>query len=174
MSEGYQFYKPESVEDYELLYNVMDAAFKDEDVASIVRRFVGKHPEMGREDYFLVLHGEKAVAGLVLIPQRWSLDGVELKVAEMGCVGTDPEYRRNGLQHILNEKFDEYAREKGFDICALAGIPYFYRQFGYQYAIELDYISTIDVSRLPKGSKLTTRPFEPGDIEEAQRLLEIT
>ena len=153
MSEGYQFYKPESVDDFELLYNVMDAAFKDEDVASIVRRFVQKHPEMSHEDYFMVKQGGKAVAGLVLIPQRWSIDGVELKVAEMGCVGTDPTHRGKGLQYSLNEKFDEYAREKGYDICALAGIPYFYRQFGYQYAVELDYSSTIDASKLPTGSK---------------------
>ncbi len=174
MSAGYKFFKPESAGDYEQLYDVMDAAFKGEDVATIVRRFVEKHPGMTHEDYFIVKHGEKAVAGLVLIPQIWSLDGVELKVAEMGCVGTDPEYRRKRLQYILNEKFDEYAREKGYDLCALAGIPYFYRQFGYQYAVELDYISTIDVSKLPKGSKLTTRPFESSDIEEAQGLLEIT
>jgi len=174
MSEGYRFIKPESADDYDQLYNVMDAAFKDEDVATIVRRFVEKHPGMSHEDYFLVMHGEKAVAGLVLIPQRWNLDGVELKVAEMGCVGTDPSHRRKGLQYILNEKFDEYAREKGYDICVLAGIPYFYRQFGYQYAVELDYRSTIDVSKLPAESKLTTRPFESRDIEEAQGLLEIT
>jgi len=174
MEEDYQFYKPKKMEDYGLLYNVMDAAFNDEDVASIVRRFVEKHPGMTQGDYFMVKHGEKAVAGLVLIPQRWSIDGVELKVAEMGCVGTDPAYRRKRLQYILNEKFDEYARENGYDLCVLAGIPYFYRQFGYQYAVELDYLSTVDVEKLPRDSKLTTRSFEPQDIQAAQRLLDET
>ena len=155
-------------------YGVMDAAFEGEDVATIVRRFVENHPEMTQEDYFMVRQGERAVAGLLLIPQKWSIDDVEFDVAEMGCVGTDPDYRRKRLQYILNEKFDEYARKKGYDLCVLAGIPYFYRQFGYQYAVELDYISTINVEKLPKDSKLTTRPFESKDIQEAQRLLEAT
>ena len=154
------------------LYAMMDAAFEGEDVATIVRRFVENHPEITHEDYFMVKQSENAVAGLVLIPQKWSIDGVKLNVAEMGCVGTDPDYRRKGLQYILNDKFDDYAREKGYDLCVLAGIPYFYRQFGYQYAVELDYISNIGVEKLPKGSKLATRPFEIKDIQEAQSLLE--
>ena len=172
MDEEYQFYKPRSPEDYLEFYSVMDAAFEGEDVASIVRRFVENHPEMTHEDYFLVRQGEKAVAGLVLIPQKWSIDGVEFNVAEMGCVGTDPDYRRKRLQYILNENFDEYAHKKGYDLCVLAGIPYFYRQFGYQYAVELDYISNIEVDRLPKESELNTRPFEQSDIQDAQNLLE--
>jgi predicted acetyltransferase len=169
----YRFQKPTSENDYEKLYEVMDSAFGDEDVRAVVRRFVEHHSEMTNEDYFMVMKGDEAVAGLVLIPQRWSIGGVELRVAEMGCVGTRPEHRRKRLQWILNEKFDQYAKEKGYDLCVLAGIPYFYRQFGYQYAVELDYITEIDAEKLP-NRLVDCRDFKTEDIPEAQRLLEET
>ena len=174
MAMYFRFLNPSSQDDYEQLYGVMDSAFKDEELSSIVRRFVEYHPEMTEREYFMVKAGDKAVAGLVLIPEKWNIDGVELKVAEMGCVGTDPEYRRRGLQRILNEKFDEHAREADYDLCVLAGIPFFYRQFGYQYAVELDYLTEIESDKLPMETCLTYRPFEESDISVAQKLLERT
>ena len=174
MTTEFQFGKPGTKEDYEALYRLMEAAFPNENVDSIVRRFADKHQGMTDEDYFMVKQGDKVVAGLVLIPQRWSIDGAEFKVAEMGCVGTRPEYRRRGLQRILNTEFDEYVAENGYDLCVLAGIPYFYRQFGYQYAVELDYLTVIDLDKLPNETYLTTRPFRASDIDTAQRLLEET
>lgn len=172
MDDEYRFIKPSTDKEYIQLYGVMESAFPNEDVVSIVRRFAEKHPTMTSDDFFMVMHGNRPVAGLVLIPQEWSIDGSEVRVAEMGCVGTIPEYRRRRLQYILNEKFDEYARGKGYDLCALAGIPYFYRQFGYQYAVELDYMTKIEVNRLPTNSGLTRRPFKTEDIQVAKSLLE--
>ena len=173
MSQRYRFQNPASEREYEKLYEVMDSAFIGEDVRSIVKRLVEHHPEMTDDNYFMVMDGDEAVAGLLLIPEKWRVDGAELKVAEMGCVGTRPEHRRKRLQWILNKKFDEYAKEKGYDLCALAGIPYFYRQFGYQYAVELDYGTEIDAEKLP-NKPVTVRDFRPEDIPEAQRLLEKT
>ena len=172
MAKGYRFCNPESSEDYNQLYNVMNSVFRDEDVAGIVRRFVEYNPEMTKENYFIIKHGDTAVAGLVLIPQTWIIDDVELKVAEMGCVGTVPDHRHKGIQWILNNKFDEYAKEHQFDLTALAGIPYFYRQFGYQYALELDYLTTIDIEKLSNNNNLKYRPFKNSDISESQKILE--
>ena len=174
MDQGYQFYRPKSIEDYNQLYRLMDLAFKDEDVSAIVRRFVEKHPDMTDDNYFAVKDGSGIIGGLVLIPQKWVIDGVEFNAAEMGCVGTNPKYRRKGVQRILNDKFDEYAKEMAYDLCVLAGIPYFYRQFGYQYAVELDYISEIEVAKLPSNTLLKSRTFEMKDVPMAQSLLEET
>jgi len=174
MAPEYFFQYPETSEDYEQFYEVMRRSFPDEDVTSIVKRFVEHHPEMINTDYFMVKQGDEAVAGLVLIPQRWSIEGVELNIAEMGCVGTVPEHRKKGVQCILNNEFDTYAKKKGYDMCVLAGIPYFYRQFGYQYAVELDYETIIETDKLPVETSLASREFEEGDIAEADRLLEHT
>ncbi len=168
MSEmEYMFLKPTSENDYEDLYKLMDAAFGDEDVRGITKRFVEYHPEMKNEHFFMLKKGQQVVAGLLLLPQTWEIDGVKVKVAEMGCVGTDPAYRRKRLQWILNDKFDDYARENGFDLCVLAGIPYFYRQFGYQYAVGLDYSAIIDAETIPEyDSNIEVRSTQSADIPE--------
>lgn len=170
--KDYTCAKPETDEDYEALYKVMDAAFSDEDVRGITRRFVEHHPDMNREHFFMVKHGEKAVAGLLLIPQVWKIGGVEMKVAEMGCVGTDPLHRRKGVQWILNDEFDKYAIEQSYDLCVLAGIPYFYRQLGYQYAVELDYSTEIELAKIPeKESGIRVEKFTEDHVDKADRLL---
>lgn len=170
--KDYTFVKPETDEDYEALYNVMDSAFGDEDVRGITKRFAEHHPEMNREHFFMVKHGDSAVAGLLLIPQVWKIGGAEIKVAEMGCVGTDPEHRRKGVQRILNEEFDKYAAEQGFDLCVLAGIPYFYRQFGYQYAVELVYSTEIELAKIPdRESGIRVEKFTNEHIKKADRQL---
>ena len=170
--KDYIFAKPESEEDYDALYRMMDAVFGDEDVRSITRRFVEHHPEMNDEHFFMVKKGEKAVAGSLLIPQVWRLGGVELKVAEMGCVGTDPKYRGKNLQGILNNEFDKYAGEHGFDLCVLAGIPFFYRQFGYQYAVQLNYSTEIQLDKIPeKETELLIGYFTDEHIEKADIFL---
>lgn len=170
--KDYTCAKPETDEDYEALYKVMDAAFSDEDVRGITRRFVEHHPDMNREHFFMVKHGEKAVAGLLLIPQVWKIGGVEMKVAEMGCVGTDPLHRRKGVQWILNDEFDKYAIEQSYDLCVLAWIPYFYRQLGYQYAVELDYSTEIELAKIPeKESGIRVEKFTEDHVDKADRLL---
>ena len=158
----YVFCKPESAEDFEALYKMMDVSFGDEDVRGITKRFVEKHPDMGNESFFMIKKGDEVAAGLLLLPQIWVIDGVEVKVAEMGCVGTRPEHRRQRLQWILNEEFDSYARENNYDLCVLAGIPYFYRQFGYQYAVELNYSTEIDTEKIPTTESVVQR----GEIKE--------
>lgn len=171
----YTFCKPESADDYEDLYKLMDSAFGDEDVRGITRRFAENHPEMSNEDFFMVKKGNEVAAGLILLPQKWVIDGVEVKVAEMGCVGTRPEHRRKRLQWILNDQFDSYARENGFDLCVLAGIPYFYRQFGYQYAVDLDIATQIECKKIPKNdSNLMRRKPLEADISQMDKILRKT
>ncbi|MBT7187334.1 GNAT family N-acetyltransferase [Candidatus Bathyarchaeota archaeon] len=170
--KDYTFAKPESDGEFEALFKMMDAVFGEEDVRSITRRFVEHHPVMNKEHFFMVKKGEKVVAGLLLIPQVWKLGDVELKVAEMGCVGTDPEHRRINLQRVLNNEFDEYAKQHGFDLCALAGIPFFYRQFGYQYAVQLNYSTEIPLDKIPeKETEFRIGDFTDDHIDKADIIL---
>ncbi len=87
-------------------------------------------------------------------------------------MGLDPEHRRKGVQRILNDEFDKYAVEQGFDLCILAGIPYFYRQFGYQYAVELEYSTEIGLAKVPdRVSGIRLEEFTNEHIKKADRLL---
>ena len=169
---GFTVKHPDSNTDIEQIYMILNEAFPAEPVDGIVRRFIEHHPDMGPMNHFIVNHGDEPAAYLCLIPETWVLDGVELRVAEMGCVGTRPKYRRMGLQRVLNDRFNQAAKEGGFDLCVLAGIPYFYRQFGFEYAVTLDESATLELSGAVEPSRLQTRPMELGDVSEAQAMLE--
>jgi predicted N-acetyltransferase YhbS len=119
------------------------AAFHDEirdwEVADTVRELILRHPNT-RPEHWLYVEDEEAgqvVSSLCLIPWTWSYEGVELKAGEMAIVGTLPAYRHRGLVRALVERFDELLREGGCDLSHVQGIPYFYRQFGYEYALPL-------------------------------------
>ncbi len=171
--DGYSFKKPRTDADVEQVYALMRVVFPNEDVDGIVRRLLDLYPPMTLDHLFAVTYGGETVASLVLIPQTWVMDDMELKVAEMGCVATHPDHRGRGLQRMLNERLDEAAENGGYDLCALAGIPFFYRQFGYEYSLDLDHKTTISVSELPDSQpSLESRKFTEADIPAAAKLLD--
>jgi len=173
MAGGYAAYKPLKLGDLEQVYGLMRVVFPNERVDELIGRLLDHYPEITLDHVFTVRRGWETVAALILIPQTWVLGGVELRVAEMGCVATHPDHRRRGLQRTLNRAFDAYAAEHGFDLCALAGIPFFYRQFGYEYAVELDHRTTLEAERIPGyPPSLKARPFTEGDLGAASEMLE--
>jgi predicted N-acetyltransferase YhbS len=171
--DGYSFKKPHTDTDVEQVYALMRVVFPHEDVDGLVRRLLDLYPPLTMDHMFAVTYGDETVASLVLIPQTWVMGGVKLKVAEMGCVATHPDHRGRGLQRMLNKMFDEAAGNGGYDLCALAGIPYFYRQFGYEYSLDLGHKTTIPVSELPDTQpSLKSRGFTEADIPAAAELLD--
>jgi predicted N-acetyltransferase YhbS len=173
MAGVYEVQKPSTPGDLEQVYGLMRAVFPNERVDELIGRLLDHYPETSLDHVFTVRRGGETVAALMIIPQTWVLGGVELKVAEMGCVATRPDHRRRGLQRTLNQAFDAYAAQHGFDICALAGIPFFYRQFGYEYAVELDHWTALEAERIPVyDPSLEARPFTEGDLDAASEMLE--
>jgi predicted acetyltransferase len=87
-------------------------------------------------------------------------------------VTTLPEYRHRGLQRILQTEYHKQLSEEGYDLSAIEGIPYFYRQFGYEYALPLLEQVTMRFDEVP-DYKVTNeiRPFTESDIPQASGLL---
>jgi predicted acetyltransferase len=163
----------ETNEDIEQNLDLMRKVFgQDSGVDSLVKKLIDHHPTMTLNDFFVIKHHGKIVASLNLIPQKWSIGGAHLKVAEMGCVATLAEYRHKGLQRQLINEFHKQAAEQEYGLCAIEGIPYFYRQFGYEYAIPLLEETRIRLDQIPDyKSKLNIRPFNSKDIPKAMQLL---
>lgn len=138
----------------------------------LVKKLVYNHPEMTLKNHFIAKHHGKIVSTLNLIPQRWIIGNVELKVAEMGNVATLEEYRNQGLvRRLVNEYHKDIANEE-YDLSVIEGIPYFYRQFGYEYALPLDEETKISLEKLPqRESKVMIRRFTNDDIPVAMELL---
>jgi GNAT superfamily N-acetyltransferase len=110
------------------------------------------HPTMKRDDWLFVVDVTTGgvAATLCLMDTTWVYGGTSLAVAELGFVGTHPDYRRRGLQIILSDAFDKLALSRGYTLAAIEGIPGFYGQFGYEYAVPLLGGATLDYEQVPE------------------------
>lgn len=99
----------------------------------------GKHPTFRPED-FLVVQDTKTsalVSCTCLISQNWVMDGIPIRVGRPEIVGTLQEYRRRGLVREQFQILHEWSCERGEMMQAITGIPFYYRQFGYEFALDL-------------------------------------
>ncbi len=80
---------------------------------------------------------DKIVSSLNLIPQTWSYEGIEFGVGRPELVGTLPEFRGKGLVRAQFDEIHKWCIERNMPVQAITGIPYFYRQFGYEMALDL-------------------------------------
>ncbi|MFO7656053.1 MAG: GNAT family N-acetyltransferase [Bacteroidales bacterium] len=96
----------------------------------------------GQEKRYWFIAEEKTsshiVSAFTLIPWFWRMKGIQLKVAEMGLVATHEAHRGKGLMRLLNSEFDRTVQNEQFDLAVIQGIPGFYHNFGYHYAVTLD------------------------------------
>lgn len=128
-----------------------DAAIHGATTEATWRALMTLHPERSLAAWLLVEEGAggPVVASLCLLPWRLHYQGVELRAAEMGVVGTLETQRGRGLQRLLNRRFDELLRAGGYQLSHIQGIPYFYRQFGYEYAMPLEAWWRLETHMLP-------------------------
>jgi len=98
------------------------------------------HPTVRPSD-FTVVEDDRThavVSALCLIAQTWTYEGIPFGVGRVEIVATRPEARRRGLIRAQFEVVHRWSEERGHKMQAITGIPNFYRQFGYEMAMELD------------------------------------
>ncbi|MBI4787159.1 MAG: GNAT family N-acetyltransferase [Chloroflexi bacterium] len=109
-------------------------------VAAWTRDFCSEsHPTCGPSNVTMVedTRAGKIVSSMCLIPQTWTYAGIPFGVGRPEAVSTDPEYRRRGL---VREQFAVHhtrSAAMGHLAQGITGIPWYYRQFGYEYALNL-------------------------------------
>lgn len=116
------------------------------------------HPTLTPYDITIVeeVATGRIVSSLDLIPQTWTYQGIPFGVGRPELVGTLPEFRKHGLVHIQFEEFHRWCEQRELVVQAITGIPYFYRQFGYEMALELSgrrFGFEPNVPKLKKGEK---------------------
>jgi predicted acetyltransferase len=169
----YRFSYIKNEHDWEEYSKLLQTAFPGEGVDILARRLRDNHPSMTFKNFFSLWDGDRMVATLNLIPQTWSLGGIELKVAEMGLVAFDPDYRNKGLQRILNKHFDKHLKEDCYHLAAIEGIPFFYRQFGYEYSVSLDEWASLPLQNLPTQMSYDISSLITEDVPRVMELLEV-
>ncbi len=100
----------------------------------------GDHPAVTANDFLIVEETRtKTIASTVcFIGQQWAYDGVPFGVGRPELVGTNPRFRGRGLVRTQFAVLHEWSAARGDHLQAITGIRWYYRQFGYEYALDLE------------------------------------
>ncbi|MCL4486990.1 MAG: GNAT family N-acetyltransferase [Chloroflexi bacterium] len=151
----------------------------DEHVAAWTRDFMSlSHPAVGPSNVLVVVDtnaGAKIVSSMCLIPQTWTYAGIPFGVGRPEAVGTDPEYRRRGLVRAMFETLHARSAAMGHLVQGITGILRFYRQFGYEYALDLGGGRSVPFSSIPRlkegePERYHLRPMTVDDLAFVQPL----
>jgi len=143
------------------------------EVAAMTRNLFIHHPNTrGQDLIFIEDSSGKVVSSLCLIPWTWRYESVDIPAGEMGIVGTLEAYRRRGLIRIQVEIFKRRLRERGCLLSQIQGIPYYYRQFGYEYALPLEGGLGLETRHvpIPPDAPFTFRMATQDDLPTLMRL----
>ena len=168
-----------SIEDIDALATFNSHIHRDQDeeepneyIDAWVRDLMsGAHPIFKPSDFTVVVDTkkDKIVSSLNLIPQTWSYEGIEFGVGRPELVGTDPEYRRRGLIREQFKVVHQWSEERGHKMQVITGIPYYYRQFGYEMCLNLGgarigYRPHVPKLKDDEKEQYIFRPATPDDI----------
>ncbi|HVG95933.1 MAG TPA: GNAT family N-acetyltransferase [Chloroflexota bacterium] len=119
------------------------------------------HPTMTAGDVVVVedTGAGRLVSTLNLIPQTWAYAGVPLGVGRVELVGTDPAYQGRGLVRRQLELVHRRSAARGHLLQVISGIPGYYLQFGYTYALAAGGGRTAWRAHVPAPAPGAAEPF---------------
>ncbi len=121
------------------------------------------YPFMGAGDYALVEDSSRpdrpVVACTCAWRHQWSYGGIRFGVGQPEMVATLPEYRNRGLVRSLFDMVHARSTARGELVQAITGIPYFYRQFGYEYVLDLGGQRFVDAAAIPPREGNEPEPY---------------
>ena len=168
----YTLKTPETRESGERISVLLNKVFHPQKVGDLAETFFNHLPGLKKSHWFTMVEDTtgKPISSFTLIPWTWEVNGIRLKVAEMGLVGTLDTCRGKGMMRQLNTAFDDHVKDNAYDLCMIQGIPGFYHNFGYHYAIELEYHIELPLTLIPDMGKVNKEEFrfrkaETTDIE---------
>lgn len=140
-------------------------------------RLVVEDPAAGWESCAVVVDGDRVVSTATLLDEELELavpgrqEPVRLPAGQVELVATDPAFEGRGLVRELMGWAHRRSAARGHLLQVMIGIPYFYRLFGYSYAIDIP--AHRPLSRPPVPDALeghVVRPATTADLSEVERL----
>ena len=160
-----------SPEDTENIARLCGLVFRDKEdeplnirmMESVERHMSGDFPLMGSGDYAVIEDTNKGgiplVACTCLWRREWEYEGIAFGVGQPEFVATHPDFRNRGLIRKLFEMVHARSESEGHLVQGITGISNFYRQFGYEYALELEGRRVTFLSLIPKAPESTPEPY---------------
>ncbi len=120
----------------------------------------GDHPTTKASDFTVVTDADgRIVSTLNLISQTWAYDGIPFPVGRPELVGTLPEYRRRGLVREQMAVIHRKSAARGELAQAITGIPWYYRQYGYEMGLDLGGSRQLFWARPGNDEKVEQEPY---------------
>lgn len=164
----------QTMEDVRSVLEAHLASFEEEDRLVLEWKLLHR-PHHRPEDLFFVedLSTGQAASSVSLLKETWTYEGIPLTVGEVGIVSTRPEYRKRGLVRTLFKAYHHFALREGCLLSVISGIPYFYRQFGYAYALPMGGGWRLGAEQIParpdgEPSRYTVRQANEEDMPTLQ------
>lgn len=155
----------DEIEDFQRFISFNLAVHQDESLKRYVSRLYSDHPR--RKDVFWIYVEEndskKIVSTITLMPLEWNFDGVTIPLCEMGLVGTLPQYRNRKFIGTMNSTYEAIMRQEGYLFSVIRGIPFYYRRFGYAFALNLDEHILLNKNLIP------SKEFDNVSIQKATK-----
>lgn len=139
----------------------------------------GDYPLMGSGDYAVVVDPARAeqqiIACACLWHHTWEYAGQPFGVGRPEYVAVHPDYRHRGLIRTIFGLLHARSAALGHRIQVITGIPHFYRQFGYEYALDLGGMRMVPLSLIPAAKPDTEEPYLLGlaTVEDIPQLMEL-
>ncbi|MCA9931284.1 MAG: GNAT family N-acetyltransferase, partial [Anaerolineales bacterium] len=140
----------------------------------------GDHPTTKADDFTIVVdtnNDNNIVSSMNLISQTWLFEDIPFKVGRPELVGTDEAYRRKGLIRAQFEAIHAKSAARGETVQAITGIPWYYRLFDYEMALDLGGGRIFNWHRRGNFKPVNPEPYTlreaaSGDIPQLQALYE--
>src|SRR5262249_31077043 len=101
----------------------------------------------------------KIVSSIGHISQVWTYEGIPFKFGQPEIVSTDPAYRKRGLVRAQFHEAHRWSAERGELVQGVTGIPWYYRQFGYEMTINLGGGRSMYRAQVPKLKEGEQEPY---------------
>lgn len=162
------------VERFEAFHSAIVSEAEGNTCASLLRH----HPEMTFDDFNMVEDAQtgELLSTTGLIPWLCRYEEIPLRAAMLEMVVTHPQHRHRGLIRLQMKPFHQRVSEQGYDISIIEGIPYYYRQYGYTYAIDhrsYDSLPSYFIPDSPDPGKPSPWALQPATPADAPRLVEL-
>lgn len=154
------------------LYNEV---FKDDtEYVSIyaMEMFHGRHPLGVPEDFAVVADASnRIVAATFLMRMPIEYAGVTVQGGRPEVVATHPDMRNRGFIRKIFQLIHARSTRRGDLVQGITGIPYYYRQFGYEYALTLGGMYQLPVASIPASTTDDTIRIKRATTDDIMHVL---
>ncbi len=137
-------------------------------------RLVVDDPSEGLESCLVVAHGERIVSTATLLKETVRIGGVDVPAGQVELVATASDYEGRGFVRALIDEAHHRSAARGDLLQVMIGIPYFYRQFGYSYAMPIPCLRKLRPNAAVRDPAITVREATHQDIPAMGRLQDET